>query len=119
MARFSVGHFNNKEQTLTTKTTPAAITPAIAATQAAWHAKQAAEYYAQSLLMMKSPQARATARKRFMTDARLALPVMGLDEFLRHFKAWLDAADTVFEDAKATVLALAAAAAKMASPPKL
>jgi hypothetical protein len=93
-----------------TRNTPAQISPALAATQAEWHAKQSAEFYAQSLNKFKAPQGRATARNRFVADAKLALPVMGLEKFLMHFEAWLRNAGYAqqFDEAKATVTTLAA-----------
>jgi len=90
------------------KTAP--VTPALATTQAEWHARQAAGYYAQSHNRFKAPQGRATARNRFVADAKLALPVMGLELFLKHFEAWLREAGwpEKFDEAKATIGALAA-----------
>src|SRR4051794_25959034 len=79
--------FSNQEPSLSTKTkTDAAISPAVAAQQAAWHVWQSARYYRDSALNFGSPSAREINRKRFLTNARLALPTLGLDEFLRQFQ---------------------------------
>ena len=64
------------------------LSPAVAAQQAAWHARQAATFFSDSVLNKFTPRGREIARKRFIANARAALPAMGLDEFLKHFKAW-------------------------------
>jgi hypothetical protein len=71
----------------TTKTSPP-ITPAVAAHQAEWHARQAADFFAESTKQQR-PKTRELCRRRFIANAKLALPSLGLDQFLATFNGWL------------------------------
>jgi hypothetical protein len=74
-----------------TKTKTEPISPAVAAEQAEWLARQAAEYFERSKLNLGTPRARDLSRDRFLRDARLALPSLGLERFLMIFKCFCHA----------------------------
>jgi hypothetical protein len=65
-----------------TKPNPESITPAVAAQQAVWHAKQAADYWKESERHTLSARGRETARRRFIEHTRHALPTAGLETYL-------------------------------------
>jgi hypothetical protein len=92
------------------KSSPDAVTPPVAAAQADWHCRQAAEHFAKSNHYRIAAPVRLTARKRFLADARHALPTLGLDAFLATFKQHLfQRSDSQhFDDAQPIITALAA-----------
>jgi hypothetical protein len=63
----------------------APISPAVAATQTAFHCRQAAEYFVDSNQRHQSPRMRTLNRNRFIADARHGLSALGLDAFLVEF----------------------------------
>jgi len=65
--------------------TSAPLTPAIAAQQSYWLCRQAAGHFHNSE-RGRNATSRASARRRFIEDARLALPTMGLEKFLANFE---------------------------------
>jgi hypothetical protein len=93
-----------------TKTKPDAVTPPVAAAQADWHCRQAAEHFAKSNHYRIAAPVRLTARKRFLADARHALPTLGLEGFLATFKQHLfrRSDSQHFDDAQPIITALAA-----------
>ena len=94
---------------MATKIKPDSVTPAVAAQQAEWHCRQAAEHFADSNHPRESAPKRQTARKRFLADARHALPTMGLQTFLATFKQHLFQRGHVshYDDAEPIITALA------------
>ena len=76
-----------------TKSKTEPISPAVAAEQAEWLARQAAEYFERSTLNVGTPRARETSRNRFLRDASLALPALGLDRFLAIFTSYCRASE--------------------------
>jgi hypothetical protein len=63
--------------------------PAAEIGAAEWHTQQAAEFFANSYSRAKTANAKATARKRFVSNAKAALATMGLEPFLKLFAQWL------------------------------
>jgi hypothetical protein len=75
-----------------------------------WHCRQAAEHFVQSNHHLQTAPMRLTARRRFLADARHALPTLGLNAFLATFRQHLFQRGDVrhFEDAQPIITALAA-----------
>jgi hypothetical protein len=67
------------------------ISQAVAALQIDFRVRQAADYFAESTRKQKTPQTCELNRKRFITNARLAMPSLGLDGFQQAFEQHLRA----------------------------
>src|SRR5262245_4469563 len=65
----------------------------LAAADAGWWLRQAAEFFSSSVFHRNSARARLAARKHFLDAARKALPVYGLEPFWDEFKRLLHGHD--------------------------
>jgi hypothetical protein len=86
------------------------ITQAVAATQPDFHVHAAADYFGDSMDRKRGVKSRDLSRKRFLENVRLALPILGLDQFLTDFqRAMRDSGhEIVYDEAEPVIRQLAA-----------